>query len=256
MRFSPFVNQPQYEKVKVGNDETGYIYLLKKGGLTPSENAVDMQELSKKQAKITSMIYTAIKNYAGKHKLSDEDAREIFFSDKVNINPIDYLEPSQQEAYLELVSDVGEQKYKAASLMIQYRLLYPLIIKEKTKAGSTTLKVEPLTYPLAKNDVFQFEGFQVEVADTYNFGATEINVNPVPQNIDLGKVGYLLDFETGKVRSGDPTWNLALTKDMLVESQIAALESFYKSETGELKASDNETEGNLTAKLPELQPTS
>ncbi len=249
-KFSPFINSPKPDIQKVGNQSTGYIYLLKKNGLTPNENAVDMQEASRKQAKVSALFLTAIQGYADKHKISEEEAKDIFFSDSnVDINPVNYLDAASKEQYLMLLQDVSDTQYNAATLMIKYRLLYPVEVTAKAKAGSDTIKVSPLAMPLVKGDKLRFTNGFLVVSAVADAGESVVSVEPGIA-VDAGEVGYLIDFETGKERVGDPHWSLNDTRDLLMESQVAALYDFYKSETGGLKTdeepdSEPVNEGNL-----------
>lgn len=248
-KFSPFLKSPKFEIAKVGNELTGYIYLLKKNGLSPCENPVDLQKASKRQAKVTALILEAIKNYAELHGLTEGEAREAMFSENnaVAMNPVDYLTMEQKESYFEHVDQVKTLPYKAATLMLRYRAVYPVELVANAKSNSTSLQVAPIGFSAAVGDRIRFEGgVTVELTAKVSEGADLLPIKPLESNLTSGKVGYLIDFETGSEKYGFPDWSDKDTAEFLLENQVQALFNFYKSETGELPSEEEEQEATET----------
>lgn len=250
-KFSPFLKSPKFEIAKVGNELTGYIYLMKKNGLSPCENPVDLQEASKRQAKVTALILEAIKNYAERHGLTEGEAREAMFAENnaVAINPVDYLPMEQKERYFEHVDQVKTLPYKAATLMLCYRAVYPVELVGNTKANSTVLQVNPIGFSAVVGDRIRFEGgVTVELTAKAIEGAETLAIKPLESNLSSGKMGFLIDFETGTEKYGFPDWSDKDTNECLLETQVQALFNFYKSEAGELPTDEEEVEASEEGK--------
>lgn len=319
MKFrSPFQCTPKPEIVRVGNHETGFIYLLKKNGLSPCENPVDLQKASRKQAQTTGLIYQAVKAYSVRHQVSEDVARQVVLSAKPNltyqdylspdsqqlhaelmkeairnyaerenvdkrqaktlvyqamtpvinstdVNLFDYLSPEQTSQYLELASDTRELPYRVATLMIKYRVAYPVILSADAPIKSTVLPILPAAFPMLKGDRVRLGDHIYTLADTVSLDEDVISVvEPIPMAIASGEVGFWVNPKTNREVIGEPDWTEKQTFEELMEPQIQAIYKFYQSEIGELpdeeEATEDEeeatgSEGNLIASLKPSTPT-
>lgn len=115
-KFSPFIRTPKPVIVPVGNESTGIVYLLKKEGLSPCENPVDMQQASRKQAQTTALIYEAVRAYAEKHGVPEAIARDIVLSAKPSLNAVDYLSEPSKAQYHKLIDEVAKTYAEKADI--------------------------------------------------------------------------------------------------------------------------------------------
>jgi hypothetical protein len=250
-KISPFLKSPKFEISKVGNAYTGYMYMLKKNGLSPCENPVDLQEASKRQAKVTALILESIKNYAEKQGITESEAREAMFDEKsqVSLNPVDYLPMEQKEDYFQLVDQVKTLPYKAASLMIRYRAVYPVEVVSNARTGAVEVKTQPIGFSATPGDRLRFDNNIVELVAKVSEGDESISVKPLDFNLAANKVGFLIDFETNVEKVGFPDWTEKSTAEYLLESQVKAVYDFYRSETGELPTEDEEKQSAKEGEL-------
>ena len=294
-KLSPFSKSKRLDIVPVGNADTGILYLLKKSDLSPCENPVSAQEAQKRSAKVSIMLLEAAQNYAEKHGVTEEQARDIVLSAKtplqfsdylsvqskkkfdalveealksyqakeavsedeakqavipamnpiisgVSVNPLYYLSSDKQYEYLELLGSNSEVVLNAATAMIKYRRAYHCVTTSRVVDGATEVQIEPSMFEASALDKIRFGSAVLVLEEPVSYGQELIKVKPA-KAIESGAVGFLLDFETGQEKYGDPDWSVEATKEYLLNSQIEALYRFYQAEAGELRDDEPVEEG-------------
>lgn len=247
--YNPFGKKTQLEFVPVGTPETGIIYLLKRK-LKVRENPVDAQESNIKQADLLALIGTAALRLAESKEVSEEEARGMLFPkivEGVEIaaqeNLTKWLSTEESSKYYQLLVTTAPRT-KVATLFIQNRLGFHVSVVADAKAKATSLFVEPLRWDLGVNDIVEFEGFRVQLTEPANAGDEEISVKPLPQKLEAGAIGFLVDFQTNQKKVGIATWNESHTED-LDEEQVSAIYEFYQREIGlPVVSQPAEDEGN------------
>lgn len=104
-KLSPFSKSKRLDIIPVGNADTGILYLLKKSDLSPCENPVSIQQAQKRSAKVSIMLLEAAQNYAEKHGVTEEQARDIILSAKTPLQFSDYLTPASKKKFDVLVEE-------------------------------------------------------------------------------------------------------------------------------------------------------
>lgn len=276
MKNSPFqTTKKKLEIVSVGDAETGVIYLAKRNGITPNENPVDMQESMQRQTAATLIFLQAVKNCAEKEGISRAEARELIFPSPKppavapttetsatsaivvaekpkSADLYDYLEPEQAAKLISLQEDSRHVALQAATLFLQHRLAYPIVVTADAKAKSNLLEIEPLRFQVASGNRFKLDDTVIEVAEAASYEVESLVLEPLSQKVVTGTVGFLLDV-TGREKLGDPEWTHEHTRSYLTEAQIEAIYRFYQEEIGIASKSDESaTEGNSTTISPDL----
>jgi hypothetical protein len=282
LKRSPFQSK-QSKKMEfeaIGSDEIGVIYLLKRGGISPSENPQDMQEMIQRQAEATLIFLQGVRQLAERDGITTEQARERLFPTKEppktmndgessaivlkepeivvdEVDLYDVLDPAQAKNLILNQENAREVAIRSATLFIQNRLLYPIVLTQDAKVKNTELSIEPLRFGVAIGNKFKIEEVTIEVTEEADFDSESIAVSSLPQGFDAGTVGFLLDA-TGRPKTGDDQWTEEMTRKHLMEDQISLIYAFYQSEIGvKTDASDDdETEGNLTSKTKSLNSSS
>lgn len=273
-KLNLFGNPKKLEFAAVGTADTGIIYLLKRDRLKVKENPMELQARDRKQAEMIALIGAASKRLATERGISDPDeAQRLFFArivDGVEVMPsarlTDYLDFNETAKYFEINASASS-KYKVATLFIKYRLGYHVTISESSKAKSADLEVEPLRWSLAIGDTIQFDGFRVEITEAANIGDERIYIKPLPQKLDRGATGFLIDFESNSLKVGMPSWSEDETQE-LDEIQVDSIYEFYqqqiglrqsedggKSQTETLKDSSNQNQLTGSTATPESNGT-
>ncbi len=257
MKRNPF-GQKQLEILPVGNAQTGVIYLAKRNGITPAENPVDMQEAMTRQTEATLIFLQAVKNCAEQEGVSNADARKLIFPEKQadgtiaeGVDLYDYLAPKEAGRLIGLQEDARQVALQAATLFLQHRLVYPVIVTEDAKSKANQLTVEPLRFQVAGQNKFKFGDVTIEATEEAGFDAEILMVGPLPRKIEAGEIGYLTDM-TGRIKIGDPDWTIEHTREFLMEPQIEAIYQFYQAEIGQAPATTDDGAENLTTPSPAL----
>lgn len=277
LKRSPFQSKKSkvMEFEAIGSEETGIIYLLKRGGISPSENPQDVQEMIQRQAEATLIFLQGVRQLAERDGITTEQARQLIFPTKTaeqealeketglavvndEVDLYDVLDPAQAKNLILNQENAREVAIRSATLFIQNRLLYPIVLTKEVKAKSTptSLAIEPLRFGVAIRNRFRFGDVTIESTEEADFDSESIEVTSIPQSFEAGSVGFLLDA-TGREKVGDEQWTDEMTRKYLMEDQITLIYAFYQSEIG-VKAEVNETEGNLTltTKSPNSSNTS
>lgn len=278
MKHSPFQTKKRtvIEIEAIGDESTGIIYLAKRGGITPAENPVDLQESIKRESEATLIFLEAVKACATKHGITNADARKrIFPEPTLDVeNPAgtitkgvtiegddlyDYLDPREIAQLISLQSEGREVALQAATLFIQRRMAYPIVVVEDAKAKLNQIAIEPLRYQVATGNNFKFGDTIISASESAGFDAEILMTTQLPRELSAGEVGYLLEGVSGQIKIGDPNWTLEDTRSYLQESQINAIYNFYQSEIGRgpVKTTDDaDGEENLKMLSPSSQSTS
>lgn len=248
----------------IGTEETGVIYLFKRGGISPSENPQDVQEMIQRQAEATLIFLQGVRQLAERDGISSEEARRRIFPEKTaeqeeeenrtgltvvadEVDLYDVLDPVQAKNLILNQENAREVAIRAATLFIQNRLLYPIVLVKDAKAKATNLEIEPLRFGVAIGNKFKIGDVTIESTEEAGFDSELIEVSALPQAFESGTVGFLLDA-TGRVKMGDDQWTEEMTRKYLLEQQITLIYEFYQSEIGLASKEDQETEGNSKTK--------
>jgi hypothetical protein len=277
MRHNPFQTSGRQQAatiVPIGTQETGIIYLERKMGIAPVENPVDMAEAMQRQTETTLIFLQAVKNCATKEGISQAAARKKIFPepkkpelpatpvngngalvkvevmDEEEVDLYDYLEPEQVVKLIGLRENSREIELQAATLFIQHRLAYPIVLRSEAQPGAELIEIEPLRFQVAVGNKFRFGSVILEATGAAGYDEATLTVKSVPLLLSAGSAGFLLDV-TGREKLGDPEWTIEDTRRYLLEAQIQEIFHFYEQETGlATKKDDDAPEGNLTKTLP------
>jgi hypothetical protein len=255
-KFLPFLSQPKEEIVPIGNDDVGVLHLIKRWGISPDENPVELQEGINKQVRLMLLVEKATKRLADEKGISKPEARNKLFAAPVKkadadgdeavavemdeeISLYDYLDQAETVELMGLQGDTDTVAIRAASLLIQHRVVYPVELLEDVPeaVGPTEALVKPLGFEVPREAKFKFiHGFAattVETAIGSREGSEKIVFKGVKTPLKAGWIGYLIDPETNKVKRG-ADWTEADTKEYLTNTLIRAVYDFYRVESGGL----------------------
>lgn len=277
LKRSPFQSKKsqKLEYEAIGTEETGVIYLLKRGGISPSENPQDVQEMIQRQAEATLIFLQGVRQLAERDGITTEEARQRIFPTKTaeeeeeekrtglavvvdEVDLYDVLDPAQAKNLILNQENAREVAIRSATLFIQNRLLYPIVLTKDVKAKATELTIEPLRFGIAIGNKFKIEEVTIESKEEADFDSEAIDITAIPQSFEAGTVGFLLDA-TGRVKVGDEQWTDEMTRKYLMEQQITLIYTFYQSEIGvktKIDGDDDGTEGNLTSMTKSLNSSS
>jgi hypothetical protein len=153
----------------------------------------------------------------------------------------DWLGGDDIAQLIELENSSAEVPIHVATLFIQLRLLYPVVVTADAVERSNMIQCEPLNFLLSRGDVIRVKRRRVVVVADADYDDTVIEVEPLKFAIAAQDVGFLLDGRSEK--QGDPTWSFDMTRNYLTTSQIESIYRFYREED-DLRRS--RVEGNLT----------
>ena len=171
MKLLPFVNKPLEEIEIIGNDRSGLLHLVSLKGVTPNENPTDFQQQQKKQQKFLLRLTQRIKQLAkdegipvaemrkrvmgaiapedkqdGQVEVVDDDENQLF----------DYLDEQTADLLFGLQEDKAQLAIRAATFMLKYRVVYPVVALSNAVAGSKAIHIESPQAPIEKNISIRF----------------------------------------------------------------------------------------------------
>ncbi|MBD1995142.1 hypothetical protein H6G00_00680 [Leptolyngbya sp. FACHB-541] len=243
-KLLPFVVQPRTEIRAVGTPEIGVIHLLKKGGISPNENPVDIQQAGTRQAKTQLLLESATKRLADEERITRKEARKRLFAMPVSKEETngeaevdmpslyDYLSQEEATQLLNLRENHADTAIKAATLFIQHRVAYPVQVTAKAKAGEEKLAIAPLSFEIADGQKIRFGGLRVEVDGYHEPESEELKVKSLKQPLAAEAIGYLQDPDVNKLLLGNSEWSEQDTRDCLTEELILHIHHFYQIEMG------------------------
>lgn len=257
----PFLVAPKAEIRAVGSPDIGIIHLQKKGGISPNENPIDLQETVTKQAEVQLMLQKAVARLAETESISKAEARKRLFASPVRDaetgaeaedelpSLYDHLTIEETRELLNLQADQSKTALRAATLFIKYRVAYPVQLAAGAKVKASGLTVSPLGFAIADGQKIKFGAVTV-VSDRVHAPdadaeTQELSVRSTTQALPDGKIGYLCDLETGKIQIGDGEWTEEDTKEYLSQALIQAIYEFYQMEASGLRDEDLKSEGKM-----------
>lgn len=284
MKLLPFVSKPEQEIQRIGNADTGYLYLVKRNGITPNENPVNFQAQQKKQQKFLLSLNKRIRQLAKENDVSIAEMRERVMGAQAPSNAqtaktedsnvevveedeqkmFDYLDEPTAEMLFDMQEDKAKLAIRAATFMLEYRVLYPVHVKANAVPGSKQLTIESPQTEIPRNTSIKFDGRQyVEVIETLipTFGDSEtLDIDDLPFALKDGDVGFICEPGTRKLKVGFVNWCIEDTRSYLSEEMIALLFDFYQVESGAaVDINEDADEGNLLSPskepLNQTQPT-
>lgn len=255
-KFLPFLSQPKEEIVPVGNKDVGVLHLIKRWGIAPDENPVELQEGINKQVRLMLLVEKATKRFSEEKGISKGEARSKLFAapvkkaddgeavavetDADDISVYDYLDQAEVTELIGLQGDTDTVAIRAASLLIQHRVVYPVELLEDVpeSIGPVEAKVKPIGFDIPRESKLKFvHGFAATIVSTAGTVAkegSEVIVLAGPKTaLKAGWVGYLIDSETDKVKRG-ADWTEEDTKEYLTNTLIREIYNFYRAESGGL----------------------
>jgi hypothetical protein len=225
IRSNPFGKQA-VELLPVTQNADGKNVWFAKMPITPDTNPVDLQDLQRKQARITALLFAAANRLAAERGILPEDARNLFFEQtsadgikSTALNFIDFLSESQMEDFLILQGEAEGLPVACTTVFFQNRLAFDLPIIDVTAEG----------YKVS------LPWFDVEIGDQYKIDGVVVTVTGVRDDIvafnagamiNVGSVGFLLNGE-GDYLLGDASWSEQQTRSQLSIDQINAIYRFY-----------------------------
>jgi hypothetical protein len=253
----PFLVSPKSEIRAVGTPDIGVIHLQKKGGISPNENPIDLQEAGTRQAQMQLMLQGAIKRLAEEKSISKGEARKQLFAMPVRDastgeeaedvpSLYDYLSPEESAQLISLRDDTAAIAIKAATAFIKYRVAYPVQINGFAKAKAESASVQPLAFSVDAGQKIQFGSKKVTVRTVAETDDEALNFEALSERLEDGAIGYLCG-ENGKVLFGNLDWTEMDTRECLTEDLITRIYNFYQAEAAGLseeEAFTEEPEGN------------
>jgi hypothetical protein len=226
IRSNPFGKQI-VELLPVTQNADGRKVFFAKMPITPDTNPVDLQDLQRKQARITSLLFSAANRLAAERGILPEDARSMFFEqvDPVTgvkttaLNFIDFLTESQMEEFLILQGEAEGLPISCTTVFFQNRLAFDLPILDITPDG---YKVDSLWFDVEPGDQYKIDGAVVSVVSVKD-DIVKFNEGAI---VHVGAVGFALNGE-GDYLLGDVSWSEQQTRSMLSMDQINAIYRFY-----------------------------
>jgi len=223
------------------------IWFARVGSITPDINPVDQQEREKKKARITALLFEAGDELARQRGISSEDARQLFFpkitKDGQEVTPInffDYLSKNDKAELLLLQSETQDIEIMAATLFMQYRLAYEIVVTEDAKAKTRQLYIKDSWFDVQVGDTYKTqEGLIIEVTEAYDPESGSIGILPVGA-IESGTIAFLYNKVRHSYTLGDKDWTVENTRQFMTTStgmgdedrQIQLLYHFYQEEAG------------------------
>ena len=270
-KLLPFVNKPLEEIEVIGNERTGQLHLVSLQGVTPNENPADFQEQQKKQQKFLLRLTQRIKQLARDEGIPVADMRkrvmaamtpEVKSDDEVEVveddkNEIfDYLDEQTADLLFGLQEDKAKLAIRAATFMLKYRVVYPVISLSNSVAGSKAIHIQSPQTPIEKNTSIRFGPHNyAETTELLVPGLNQtdtLHVDELPFEIKDGDVGFICQPGSRNLNIGFSDWTEQDTRDEIPEELIGMLFEFYQKEAGIVADldetednSDDESEGNL-----------
>lgn len=245
-KLLPFVVRPRTEIVPVGNTEIGIIHLLKKRGISPNENPTDLQQAAIRQARAALLVEAAVKRLCEVESVTRKEARKRLFAVELKdaetgedteseTSMYDYLSPEEATELLSLRDSDAQVAIKAATLMVRYRVAYPLTVLKTIKPSTkpTTVDIEPLAFPLAAGDRIEIGEVKYTLATAAEEGSESLELVSIPAAIEKGAIAYVLT-ENGRRKLGSPDWEIADTEGALTEELILEIYNFFRMEAGNI----------------------
>jgi hypothetical protein len=255
----PFLVSPKSEIRAIGTLDSGIIHLEKKGGISPNENPIDLQEAGTRQAQMQLMLQGAIKRLAEEKSITKGEARKQLFAMPVRDaetgeqsaedvpSLYDYLSPEESALLISLRDDTAAIAIKAATAFIKYRVAYPVQVSGFAKAKAESASVQPLSFPIESGRKIQFGYKKITVRSVAEAGDESLNFEALSDRLEEGAIGYLCG-ENGKIFFGNPMWTELDTRECLTEDLITRIYNFYQAEAAGLSEEEafapEEAEGN------------
>ncbi|MFG6101200.1 hypothetical protein U2F10_03030 [Leptothoe sp. EHU-05/26/07-4] len=179
----------------------------------------------------------------------------------------DYLDEQTAELLFNLQEDKARVEIRAATFMLKYRVVYPVVALSNSVAGSRRINIQPPQAPIEKNVSVRFGPHQyAETTELLVPGLNQtdtLHVDELPFEIKDGDVGFICQPGSRNLKIGFPDWSEEDTRDSIPEELIALLFQFYQKEAGIVADLDTddaedstgtpEDEGNLLS--PSNEPS-
>ena len=289
-KLLPFVTKPVAQLAPVGNARPVLLSLVRRHGITPNENPSDFQLQQKKQQKFLLKLTQRIKQLAkqegvpvaemrkrvmggtveepGKEKLEADEAISPEVVDDDEQQLFDYLDEETAELLFNLQEDKARLAIRAATFMLQYRVVYPVVVLNNTVAGSKTVNIESPQLVIDSGTSIHFGGRRyLEVAQQLiptSEGSETLHVNETSFELAENDVGFLCVPGKRILLKGYSDWTEDDTRSYLSEEMIALLFNFYQLEAGIIEESfddnansedEGQDEGNLLKPSNDQSPT-
>lgn len=217
------------EIIKVGTDESGYLYLAKTKSITVGERQ-ELSEHERKRGQGSVMASNLINKIAKEKSISTVEARNL-------LGGIDNLDNSQiveeyAKEFYDLSTFIGSAdldiKVAVAHIIIKNRVAYPIKVAVDGNINDKKLTVEPLTVNLTHKQGIRIGSSYIIAEGNYEIDNTLIKTQPLPASIKAGSVGFLSSNYFYVLGSSE--WTLEMTKQ-LDEILINDIYDFFQNES-------------------------
>ena len=168
----------------------------------------------------------------------------------------DYLDEQTADLLFGLQEDKAKLAIRAATFMLKYRVVYPIISLSNSVAGSKAIHIQSPQTPIEKNTSIRFGPHNyAETIELLVPGLNQtdtLHVDELPFAIKDGDVGFICQPGSRNLNIGFSDWTEQDTRDEIPEELIGMLFEFYQKEAGIVADldetednSDDESEGNL-----------
>jgi len=268
-KLNPVRKIPQAEIAQIGNPFIGVLCMLKRNMIMVDEDPDELQDGNAKRVATQALLMEAQLRLANEREISFDDAGALFFNRNAKegeaVEQIDlfaYFTLEEKKEWLQLQQDAKQTRLIAATLMMQTRFVWSFETSKRINPGSETIEIEPVDFPIAKGDRLKFDDAaypEMQTAEEVIPGQTTIKLaSPVRYGVEAHQMGYLLDFKTGKPKTGVPDWTIEDTKHFFSQDMLNAIFDFYQDERSapakliEQVAKESEGNATLATSLPLL----
>ena len=164
----------------------------------------------------------------------------------------DYLDEQTAELLFNLQEDKARLAIRAATFMLKYRVVYPIVSLSNAVAGSKALHIEAPQHPIGKNVSIRFGPRSYVETSEPMFPKTSqtetLHTSELLFQVNDGDVGFVCKEGSRDLLVGFPDWTENDTRDSIPEELIGLLFEFYQRESGaisDVEEDGSEDEGNL-----------
>ncbi|MFN9557903.1 MAG: hypothetical protein ACK56B_04865 [Dolichospermum sp.] len=228
-----------FEIIPVGNENTGIIYLEKRGSLTTGES-MDIGSIDAKRQRAAIIASKLVKKISVDRGVTIAEAQELLSptrsadgtSEIDNSDVIyDYIEDFTELNALS-ATDSTSVSIAIATLLIKKRVAFPVQLIAPVTFNSTSISVHPFQLTLQDKQVIRFGDCLVTVVGNYascpDHESLLVQVEPVTENLPIS-TGFLYDKSTKSYVVGTDNWTEEDTKDCSDEF-VSAIYEFYEKE--------------------------
>jgi hypothetical protein len=141
--------------------------------------------------------------------------------------------PEEMEALVSLRIPANKLKAVVATVFIQRRVAYPVLLLKDVKIDATGLNISPTPFPIKKDAVIKFGSCLVTSVSNHDTESEILTTEPISESLPSGTIGYLYDPIVKHEIVGAEDWNFEQTNE-LDENLIELIYEFYQREKARL----------------------